>query len=173
MGILTYQACWDQQRQRRGPCPGEPLKENRGHLRDRKCSQIQWGGLGATSLTGILMESGETTCEEHSPRAPHFAPTAPPHGGYILCTAPQPLFPVSLGSPLVHQGEQEVFPDSVVRANCCPHMSSSQSHFWCVLGHDFPVGLQPLEGWVYGTHLDYSPSCHKTSESSHDVSKLL
>ena len=56
MDVLTYQACWDQQRQRRGPCPGEPLKQNRAHLRNWKFSQVQWGeealGLRATGLTG-------------------------------------------------------------------------------------------------------------------------
>ena len=78
MGILTYQACWDQQRQRRGPCPGEPLKENRAHLRDRKCSQIQWGGLGATSLTGILMESGGNNVPGAQPMCSPFHSYCPP-----------------------------------------------------------------------------------------------
>lgn len=40
MGILTYQACWDQRRQRRGPCPGEPLRRTELTL-DWKSSHIQ------------------------------------------------------------------------------------------------------------------------------------
>ena len=106
MGILTYQACWGQQRQRRGPCPGEPLKEN------RTSSQIQWGGLAAISLTGIRVQSGGNTCQQHNPRALHVAPYAPARRLHTVHSTPA-SFPVSLGSPLVHQGVQEGFPD------CC------------------------------------------------------
>ena len=91
MGILTYQACWGQQRQRRGPCPGEPLKENRAHLRDRKSSQIQWGGLGATSLTGIRVESG---CSNVPAAQPTCSPRRSLCPARRLHTAQRPsLFP--------------------------------------------------------------------------------
>lgn len=40
MVILTYPACWDQQRQRRGPCPGEPLEETKISLRQLKSDHI-------------------------------------------------------------------------------------------------------------------------------------
>lgn len=41
MAVLTYLACWDQQRQRRGPYPEEPLEETKISLRQWNFGKIQ------------------------------------------------------------------------------------------------------------------------------------
>lgn len=136
MGILTYQACWDQQRQRRGPCPGEPLKENRAHLRDWKFSQIQWGEetfrpqsnrlnrdarlqSSPHEKRGKQSPSSTTTC---SPSCSLLAPALRLHAVYHYTSLFSPyLWVLPLSIKVCRKSSLM----AVVWANSCPHMASS------------------------------------------------